>query len=190
MRPGSGSHAPDGHDSVVTTVLFDPRGRVGELDPALLARERIAVVGHATSPHGLLSLLGRTQPEVVVAEAGLPTDAECWTFLGRLARLDPNLRAVLIVGDRHDALETALVALAAPARARRDGDDAPPPRVLTNREREILELAATGRSNAAIARLLWLTRDTVKFHLANAYRKLGVHGRVDAIAEARARGLL
>lgn len=47
---------------------------------------------------------------------------------------------------------------------------------LTPRELEVLRLVE-GRSNREVARLLWVTDDTVKFHLANVYRKLGVSSR-------------
>ena len=61
---------------------------------------------------------------------------------------------------------------------------------LTPREVEILELAARGHSNAQIAALLWLSDQTVKFHLGNIYRRLDVGDRAGAIAEARREGLL
>jgi DNA-binding NarL/FixJ family response regulator len=61
---------------------------------------------------------------------------------------------------------------------------------LTPRELEILELVAEGRSNREVASLLWLSDQTVKFHLANIYRRLGVTGRAEAVAEARREGLL
>jgi DNA-binding NarL/FixJ family response regulator len=51
---------------------------------------------------------------------------------------------------------------------------------LTKREREILELVAEGHSNAAIAGQLWVTEQTVKFHLSNIYRKLGATNRTQA----------
>jgi DNA-binding NarL/FixJ family response regulator len=51
---------------------------------------------------------------------------------------------------------------------------------LTAREREILVLAAEGRSNAELAQLLWVTPQTVKFHLSNIYRKLNVSNRTQA----------
>jgi DNA-binding NarL/FixJ family response regulator len=54
------------------------------------------------------------------------------------------------------------------------------PRPLTAREREILGLAAQGKTNCQIARALWVTEPTVKFHLTNTYRKLGVANRTDA----------
>jgi DNA-binding NarL/FixJ family response regulator len=51
---------------------------------------------------------------------------------------------------------------------------------LTRREAEILELVAEGLSNVQIARALWVTEQTVKFHLSNIYRKLGVANRTHA----------
>jgi DNA-binding NarL/FixJ family response regulator len=51
---------------------------------------------------------------------------------------------------------------------------------LTKREREILDLVAEGLPNAEIGRTLWITEQTVKFHLSNVYRKLGVSNRTQA----------
>jgi DNA-binding NarL/FixJ family response regulator len=51
---------------------------------------------------------------------------------------------------------------------------------LTTRELEILRLAAQGFTNSRIARELWVTEQTVKFHLSNTYRKLGVANRTEA----------
>jgi DNA-binding NarL/FixJ family response regulator len=61
---------------------------------------------------------------------------------------------------------------------------------LTNREREILRLVAEGRSNGEVARILWVTEQTVKFHLSNIYRKLGVANRTEAGRWAQLTGLL
>jgi DNA-binding NarL/FixJ family response regulator len=52
---------------------------------------------------------------------------------------------------------------------------------LTQREREILAHAAIGRSNKEIADDLCVSLDTVKTHLHHIYRKLSVHGRVEAV---------
>lgn len=52
---------------------------------------------------------------------------------------------------------------------------------LTDREREILACAAVGRSNKEIADQLCVSLDTVKTHLHHIYRKLSVHGRVEAV---------
>ena len=61
---------------------------------------------------------------------------------------------------------------------------------LTRREIGILRLVAEGRSNREVAKLLWVSDQTVKFHLANIYKKLGVRNRVEASAWAVSRGLV
>jgi|tagenome__1003787_1003787.scaffolds.fasta_scaffold20787947_2 DNA-binding NarL/FixJ family response regulator len=61
---------------------------------------------------------------------------------------------------------------------------------LTAREIEILDLVARGGSNREVGAALWLSDQTVKFHLANVYRKLGVASRAAAVARARAAGVL
>jgi len=58
---------------------------------------------------------------------------------------------------------------------------------LTAREREILALAADGRTNAQIAAQLWVAPSTVKKHLEHVYEKLGVGGRTAAAMRAHAR---
>jgi DNA-binding NarL/FixJ family response regulator len=61
---------------------------------------------------------------------------------------------------------------------------------LTKRELEILRLAAEGHSNAQLARMLWVTEQTVKFHLSNVYRKLDVSNRTEAARWAQLNGML
>jgi DNA-binding NarL/FixJ family response regulator len=61
---------------------------------------------------------------------------------------------------------------------------------LTGRELEILRLVASGSSNADIGTRLWVTEQTVKFHLSNVYRKLGVANRTQASHYAHVHGLL
>ncbi len=55
---------------------------------------------------------------------------------------------------------------------------------LTDRERTILSAVASGMTTAAISRDLWVSEHTVKFHLTNIYRKLGVANRAGAIRYA------
>ena len=61
---------------------------------------------------------------------------------------------------------------------------------LTKREREILQLASEGYSNAQLAGMLWVTEQTVKFHLSNVYRKLNVSNRTEAARWAQLHGLV
>jgi DNA-binding NarL/FixJ family response regulator len=66
---------------------------------------------------------------------------------------------------------------AAPARGT-EADD------LTQRELTMLEAISRGLSTKAISRELWISEKTVKFHLTNIYRKLGVHNRAGAMRYA------
>lgn len=61
---------------------------------------------------------------------------------------------------------------------------------LTKRERTMLEAVARGLSTKAISRELWISEKTVKFHLTNIYRKLGVHNRTGAMRYAFEHGLV
>jgi DNA-binding CsgD family transcriptional regulator len=60
---------------------------------------------------------------------------------------------------------------------------------LTDRERTILEAVAAGMTTAAISKDLWVSEHTVKFHLTNIYRKLGVANRAAAVRYAFENGL-
>ena len=61
---------------------------------------------------------------------------------------------------------------------------------LTAREREILSLVSDGLTNSTIGKQLWVTEQTVKFHLSNIYRKLNVANRTEASRYAHMNGLL
>jgi DNA-binding NarL/FixJ family response regulator len=61
---------------------------------------------------------------------------------------------------------------------------------LTRRELEILRLVAEGHTNSSMASMLWVTEQTIKFHLTNIYRKLDVSNRTEASRWAQLRGLL
>jgi DNA-binding NarL/FixJ family response regulator len=61
---------------------------------------------------------------------------------------------------------------------------------LSNREREVLHLAAHGHTNAEIAELLNISRRTVETHRANAMRKLDLSNQTDLLRYAFQRGIL
>lgn len=61
---------------------------------------------------------------------------------------------------------------------------------ITDREREVLQLLAAGRSNKEIARHLGVSPNTVKTHVARLFEKLDVGRRTEAIGLARELGLV
>ena len=61
---------------------------------------------------------------------------------------------------------------------------------LTEREEQILQLLAEGRSNRAIGQALFITESTVKSHMKSLFIKLDVTSRAEAIALAARRGLV
>jgi LuxR family maltose regulon positive regulatory protein len=82
---------------------------------------------------------------------------------------------------------------AEPAQASPPGTLAPESELiepLSQRELEVLQLMAEGLTNPEIASSLFLALNTVKTHASNIYGKLGVHRRTQAVARARALGLL
>jgi ATP/maltotriose-dependent transcriptional regulator MalT len=65
-----------------------------------------------------------------------------------------------------------------------------PPQALTGREAEVLRELALGGSYQDVARVLYVTENTVKTHVSAVYRKLGVERRADALRLARDIGLI
>jgi DNA-binding NarL/FixJ family response regulator len=65
-----------------------------------------------------------------------------------------------------------------------------PPAGLSLRERELLELVASGLTNKSIARRLGLSINTVKYHLASIFAKLDARTRAEAVSAAARRGEL
>lgn len=61
---------------------------------------------------------------------------------------------------------------------------------LSKREREVLRLTAIGKSRSEIAELLHVQDNTVKAQLSSAYRKLGAHGKTEAVRIAKTHSLI
>jgi DNA-binding NarL/FixJ family response regulator len=95
---------------------------------------------------------------------------------GGAAQLDPAVQRRLV-----DALASG----SQPSRRRRDDL----PDGLTQREVEVLTLIADGKSNAEIARELFISEATVKTHINNLFAKAGLRDRAQAVTYAYRKGL-
>jgi DNA-binding NarL/FixJ family response regulator len=169
----------DGHGSI--------RQAVREADPDLVAIDGISDPGSASTrvvqvrdeaPEAkILLLTGPLEPEAM----DRVLDAGAMVFVCR-ARKIPDLAAFLrdTGAPRRAESPVAPVPAPVPVPVPLAAVPAPEPCPLTNRELEILSAVAEGHTNASIGRSLWVTEQTVKFHLSNIYRKLGVANRTEA----------
>lgn len=200
---------------MITVVVAEDQVMVLGALSALLSIERdIEVVGRAADGREALALVTRLAPDVLVTDiempemsgldlaaairaAGLATRIVMLTTFARpgyLRRaLDAGVSAYLLKDSPSDKLAEAIRRVAAggrvidPQLAADAWSDADP---LTDRERQVLRLAADGLSSADIAMELALSEGTVRNYLSEAISKLGAKNRVDAANLARAKGWL
>lgn len=83
-----------------------------------------------------------------------------------------------------------LVALDSLAQIRFITSEAPPPRILTDRELQVLQLLATGRTALAIGRAIGVSEATVRKHVQHIYYKLDCNDRLTAVLRARSLGMV
>jgi DNA-binding NarL/FixJ family response regulator len=173
--------------------------------------EDVEVVGEATSGAQVLPLVARTNPDLVLLDVRMP-EMDGLTCLDRIRKLHPEVGVVML--SAYDDPETIASALARGAKSfigkmidprdlasalrlvaqgavyspvtasEPDGERAAEKAGLTPGEQRVLEALAQGLSNKEIAQELWLTQQTVKFHLTNIYRRLGVTNRTEAVRHA------
>jgi len=159
---------------------------VALIDYKLPDLDGVSVV-HAVSRDGLQTrvlLLSAFTDSGLVYEA-LQTGAS--GYLPKEAKRDEIVDAVLACSRGETVLPSELTAgLVTEIRVRRVTDSP----VLTDREREILGMIASGKSLPEIAKELYLGVTTVKTHVQHLYEKLGVSDRAAAVAEAMRRGLI
>jgi LuxR family maltose regulon positive regulatory protein len=117
-------------------------------------------------------------------------------FVDEGPALEKLLAAAAAQGTRRDYAGRLLVALAAEGPAQhaaagiRSAGEPANLDTLSEREREVLQLIAEGLSNQEIGARLFLALDTVKGHNRRIFEKLHVERRTEAVAKARALGLL
>jgi PAS domain S-box-containing protein len=121
------------------------------------------------------------------AERGEPTDFESM-FIDAGGR-QRGVRAQHLPLRSNDEIVGVLILAFEVGRPLSQLDRDPQPR-LTPRQREVLELIASGASTSVMATTLTLSTETVRNHVRNVLRELQVHTRLEAIAAARRIGLL
>lgn len=186
---------------------------------ALEHDEDIDIVGEARSGSELLQLVERRRPGVVLMDLKMPGTpaveciqhiAETWPEVQTIvlsayddrSTIDSALSAgatayvVKCVKPidlasvlRQSSTGAVFHAGAAPRTGNPDERGSTEDPALTERERTILGAVASGLTTAAISNQLWVSQHTVKFHLTNIYRKLGVENRASAIRYAIEHGL-
>jgi DNA-binding NarL/FixJ family response regulator len=200
-----------------TAVLLDRHPLWHEAVEPVLERLAVEVVEKATTSDEALEVLEEHSPDLLLLELDLPENGLDGIGVIRAAReRHPELRVIVLsLYDNPHEVEAAFAAgasayvlksvrpddLATAVRqafepsiylpgtkpAARGTDRS---KLLTERELEIVRLVGEGHSNRDIARMLWVTEQTVKFHLTNVYRKLGVSNRTEASRWAQSQGLL
>ena len=194
-----------------TAVLHDRHPLWLEGLGRLMIKLGIEVVGTSTMPEAAAALVREHRPDLLVTDGV--------AFVAEARKSAPSLRTVVVSStastDEVDAAFAAGASAYVLKTAHPDdmvtavrqtfehsiytaptltvaplADAIPDSGDLTRREVEILRLVAEGRSNSQVARLLWVTEQTVKFHLSNVYRKLDVANRTEASRWAHSHGLL
>jgi len=201
----------------IRIMIADDHPVVREGFAAMIETEPgMAVVGQARSGEEALELFRRERPDVTLMDLRMPgiggVDA-----IRAIRREFPDSRLIVLTtydGDEdiYRAIEAGAQAyllkdmlcdeILAAIRAVHAGQRRIPAAVgtrlaermagmnLSERERQVLEFVATGKSNKEIAAALQITEATVKGHMTNILGKLGVTDRTQAVITAIRRGLV
>jgi DNA-binding NarL/FixJ family response regulator len=157
----------------------------------------VVVVDHMQSREGTIARIGEARAAVPAAKIVLlPARMEpTWLSEAAGAGIDAAIAKTFRLEGlgalvREVAAGNVYHAFGAPHARLRPVPAPPGMPTLTDRELEVLRLVAAGAPNSRIAAQLWITEQTVKFHLSKVYRKLGVSNRTEASHHAYVHGLL
>lgn len=194
-------------------IADDHRLMLAAIRRVLAERDDIEIVAEAAAGDEVVPLAVKTRPDIVLLDIGMPgmDGIEC---ARRLRRRLPDVRILMLTAygdpatiaeaeeagaDGYVLKSVAAVDLAEAIREATGStrfllagfpDPGTSDAELTERELAVLQAACDGLSNRQIGRLLWITDQTVRFHLKNVLRKLGVPSRAEAVRVAHERGLV
>ena len=181
------AEAADGQAAVQAVEKHRPAVLLLDLNlPRLHGLEVLRTV-RAAQPQTKVIILSMHNDEAYVIEA-LRAGAMGYLLKGSpSAEITAGVQAVL-AGRRH--LSAPLSEWAITALAFKQPDQSDPYHTLSPREREVLQLAAEGLSNAEVAEKLFISPRTADTHRANLLRKLALQTQTDLVRYAIRRGLL
>jgi DNA-binding NarL/FixJ family response regulator len=192
-------------DALRVVVADDHPLMLDALRLALGDADGIDLVGETSEGRKLLPLVERERPDVVLLDLRMP-DMDGLSCLDRLRERHPAVTVVMLSGendpslveealrrgarayvlkqidpgDLPDAIRQAVEGTVYQVIGGEAADEETETAGLSAKERNVLVFVARGLSNKEIARELWVSEQTVKFHLTNIYRKLGVANRTEA----------
>jgi DNA-binding NarL/FixJ family response regulator len=200
----------------IRVLIADDHGLFRDgIRQALEAVDGIEVVAEATSGAEVLPLIARSDPDVVILDVRMPK-LDGLGCLERIRRLHAKVKVVMLSAfsdpehiqaafkrganayivktvdplDLPAALRQVLeTTIYFPLSVASQPEENALVASLTEREVSMLKALARGLSNNAIGQEFWVTEQTVKFHLTNIYRKLGVRNRTEATRFAYQNGL-
>ena len=193
--------------AVPVVVANNHRLALGALEALFEPDADIDIVAMTHEPERVLGLVGESKPDLLLLDAEMGGAEMGTTLLRRIRAAHPSVAVVLLTESLDEERASAAFlthgvkgiieksaepeAFAPALRAALRGET---PQVggpmaesraqalgLTKREESVLRALADGHSNDEIARELWIAKTTVKFHLRNAYAKLGVETRIEAL---------
>ena len=163
-------------DVVVTDIRMPPTGTDEGIRAANLFRETHPGVG-------VVVLSQYADPAYALALLEHGSEQRAYLLKDRVSDIDQLVDAIRVVSDGGSVIDPKVVEELVAARARK-----PPSRLehLTGRERDILHEMAQGRSNAAIADSLVLTKRAVEKHIHSIFMKLGLAFEQDVSKRVKA----
>ncbi|MFF0307720.1 response regulator [Streptosporangium sp. NPDC004379] len=204
----------------ISVVLVDDHALFREgLREILECDGGIRIVGEAGDSETAVAVVARTHPDVVLLDVEIPGD-EVTETVANIRRLSPDTRIIILsmydgsqllirllsagirgyllksvhrhelIAAVHSVHEDASRVVLAVSRHSLARVESPSAGTLSQKELEVLQLAAQALSNVQIARRLGLAEATVKRHLRNIFVKLNAVSRIDAVNKALAMSLI
>jgi DNA-binding NarL/FixJ family response regulator len=200
----------------ISVLIVDDHPMVREGLAGVLARHEMKIVGLAANGRQALEMYEAHRPDVMLLDLRLP-DQSGFDVVRAVLKTDPAARIIILSSAQGDASVFTAISLGARGyllkgidgatlaeqvrHVERGGQSLSPEaaeklayyvssKKMSERELEVLGLISKGNSNKEIAKMLFVTENTVKMHVKNILLKLEASDRTQAVVIAIQRGLL